>query len=148
MKKLLFLILLAPLSIVAQKTAAKTVAKAVADITPSFNVSLGDTLAIDNYIIKTDTSIILIELIIRPDLGKPYFVETEKSDTFQTRRKLGVLEFYESEYTFTEWAEFKKQFAKINAEDIRKNEEEKKKQDRDIQRKRDKANIIKKDKNG
>jgi hypothetical protein len=146
MKKLLFLLLLlSSFSIVAQKT----VAKAAADITtPSFSVSLGDTMTIENYIIKTDSFIIFIEPIIRPDLGSTYFVETEKSDTFQTSRKLGVLEFYASKYTFSEWAEFKKQFAKINAEDIRKNEEEKKKQDRDIQRKRDKANIIKKDKNG
>jgi hypothetical protein len=155
MKKLLFLLCLIPLSIFAQNPKPQAipppiiVPKAiVSDIISPFNfeVIYDDTMRIKDMIIKKDSFVYFFEMLIRPDLSKPYLNDISPSDTFSTNKKLGVLEFTVSKYSLENWRKFKTRATTQKSEDVKQAEAEKIKQDRIIQRQKDKENVLKKDK--
>lgn len=148
MKKYIILLSLAlPLSMWGQKTQARAVASS--EQKPiKFDVELvSDTLRFKTYIYKTDTSIFFIDPIIRPDLGKFYLQEIAKTDTLSSSKKVGVIEFFITEYPLSKWAAFKTQATAVKSSDTKKAEEEKAKQDRVIERQKERDKILKADKN-
>lgn len=145
MKKIFFLLCLLPLSIWGQK--AQNQARTNERKAITLEIDYSDTMSFKNAIIKTDTSVLFFELIINPNRLKPYLEDVAKSDTLCSSKKLGVLEFFVTEYPLKNWAEFKKQATTQKSEDVINAEAEKQRQDRYIKRKEERDKILKADKN-
>jgi hypothetical protein len=140
MKKSLFLFLFIPLSIFAQKA---KIAQVNTPFSFSINWAVGDTLSFSDYVIKTDTSIILFEPIIRPEVGKPYLNTVQKIDTFSISRKLGVIEFYATEFTFQGWKDYKKNLNPLNDPVLKESNRKETEAQKDTKRRKDYIDAIK-----
>jgi hypothetical protein len=131
MKKILILALFTPLSIFAQKAKNTAINTATSPIAFTINWVQGDSLQFDDFVIKTDTSVILFEPIIRADLGKAFFNEVQKTDTFSLSRKLGVVEFYATTFNLQGWKDYKKNLNATRLNDPILNESDKKAKEAD-----------------
>lgn len=142
MKKSLFLFLIIPLSMVAQK------AKLASDVKPIvFKLNWADTLSFQDLIIKTDTSILLVEIVLKPNLGKPIVYDIPSTDTLSSSKKYGEVGFTVTEYPFNKWTILKNSISESTSTVIKEADRIRDEQAKNAQRERDKLKAIKNNKN-